>query len=110
MIIFWKAVLCCLIFILLNGKYVSAQISRPKYEFGINAGTYIYQGDLSPGIYGSFKTPGVVFGIHGSRNITRKVALRLDASFGKLKGDESKYWIGHGDRNVHSNSAARYLR
>lgn len=62
-----------------------------KYEIGINAGTLIYQGDLTPDAVGSFKTPGLVVGLYGSRRLTNKLAARLDLSFGRLRGDDAKY-------------------
>jgi len=62
-----------------------------KYEIGINAGTLIYQGDLTPDAVGSFKTPGLVVGLYGSRRLTNSLALRLDLSHGQLRGDDAKY-------------------
>lgn len=62
-----------------------------KYEIGINAGALIYQGDLTPTAMGSFKTPGLVVGLYGSRRLSNKLAARLDLGFGKLKGDDAKY-------------------
>jgi opacity protein-like surface antigen len=62
-----------------------------KYEIGINAGTLIYQGDLTPSDFGSFKTPGLVVGLNGSRRLSNKFAARLDLSFGRLRGDDAKY-------------------
>ncbi|HEY1113040.1 MAG TPA: DUF6089 family protein [Chitinophagaceae bacterium] len=62
-----------------------------KYEIGINAGTLIYQGDLTPDAVGSFKTPGFVVGLYGSRRLSNKLAARLDLSLGRLRGDDAKY-------------------
>lgn len=62
-----------------------------KYEIGLNAGTFIYQGDLAPSDVGSFKTPGWVVGIYASRRLTQKLAVRLDLSFGQLRGDDAAY-------------------
>lgn len=62
-----------------------------KYEIGINAGTLIYQGDLTPDAVGSFKTPGFVVGLYGSRRLSNKLAARLDLSHGRLRGDDAKY-------------------
>jgi opacity protein-like surface antigen len=62
-----------------------------KYSVGINAGTFIYQGDLTPSDLGSFKTPGWAVGIYGSRRLNPKLSARLELSFGQLKGDDTKY-------------------
>lgn len=67
------------------------QLPTPKYEIGINAGTLIYQGDLTPSAIGSFKTPSFVFGINGSRRLTNVLAARLDLNFGRLRGADSAY-------------------
>ena len=68
-----------------------AQLTPSKYQFGINAGTFIYQGDLTPSTIGSFKTPGFVLGINGSRYLTNTFSARLELNFGKLKGDDAAY-------------------
>ena len=60
-------------------------------SFGINAGAYIYQGDLSPQKFGSLKTiqPGISF--FAKKPVNSFLAARLHFAFGKLSGDESKY-------------------
>jgi hypothetical protein len=58
---------------------------------GINAGAFIYNGDLSPWRTGSWKTPGFVWGLTGHRNISSTLAARLELNFGKLRGDEAEY-------------------
>ena len=57
----------------------------------MNAGAFIYIGDLSPWRTGSWKTPGFVLGFTGHRNFSSTLAARLDLNFGKLRGDEAKY-------------------
>jgi len=65
--------------------------SLPKWEAGINAGAYIYQGDLTPHRYGSVETirPGI--GISGTRIINRAFSARLQFNMARLAGDESIY-------------------
>lgn len=70
---------------------INAQIDPFKFEVGINAGTYIYQGDLAPSYAGSYKTPGLAVGIQVSRKLTSSLAARVEFSTGKLKGDDAKY-------------------
>lgn len=62
-----------------------------KYEVGINIGTFIYYGDLTPSRIGSWKTPGFVWGLTGLKHLTQTISARLDMNFGKLRGDEVKY-------------------
>ncbi len=78
----------CLIFFTAT---ISAQTTNPKYEVGLNAGLFIYQGDLTPSQFGSFKTPTANIGISGSRYLSNTLSARLDLAYGKLKADESKY-------------------
>lgn len=70
---------------------INAQSESRKFEIGVNAGTYIYLGDLTPPLFGSFKTPGFVIGLNGSRQLNNVLSLRLDLSVGTLKGDEAEY-------------------
>jgi OmpA-OmpF porin, OOP family len=80
--LFLANVVCC--------QSLNAQQSS-RYSIGINAGTFIYVGDLAPWRTGSWKTPGFVLGFTGHRNFSSTLAARLDLNFGKLRGDEAKY-------------------
>jgi hypothetical protein len=77
--------------LLCAGYFVKAQVSQSKYAFGLNAGTFVYQGDLTPSAVGSFRTPGLAIGLNASRYLTNKFSVRLDLNFGKLKGADSAY-------------------
>lgn len=70
---------------------VQAQIKQPKYEVGAGVGAFVYQGDLAPGRFGSWKAirPGLV--LHGSRMLNRTMAVRLQLSIASLHGDDAKY-------------------
>lgn len=71
---------------------VNAQLKTPyKWTVGINAGMMIYQGDLTPSDFGSYKTPSATFGINVSRILTPYFAIRGSLVFGKLRGDDSAY-------------------
>ena len=67
-----------------------AQFSS-RYSVGLNAGVFIYNGDLSPTQTGSWRTPGFVWALNGLKHFTPILSARLDLSFGKLRGDEAKY-------------------
>jgi len=81
--------LCIFIFFFLNVKAQSSLI--PRYEIGIHAGTFIYQGDLTPNDLGAFNTMKPGFGISATRNIDSRYAVRFQFLRGSLKGDDSKY-------------------
>ena len=69
----------------------NAQIKQPKFEAGAAVGAFVYQGDLTPNRFGSWKTirPGLV--LHGSRLLNGTMALRLQLSIASLHGDDAKY-------------------
>lgn len=88
----FRVALSALVFILFFNERAAAQLpTTPKYEIGLNAGTFIYQGDLTPSAPGLFKTPSFALGVNISRWLTGKFAARLDLSFGSLRGDDARY-------------------
>jgi hypothetical protein len=76
---------------LLLFSFVTKAQENSRYSIGINAGTLIYNGELSPWRTGALKTPAFVLGFTGHSNISSKFAARLELNFGKLRGDESQY-------------------
>lgn len=68
-----------------------AQFSQPKYEVGAMVGTFIYQGDLTPQRFGSFKTPGWNANFFINRLFGNSFSLRTNLVLGKLKGDDAAY-------------------
>lgn len=78
--------------LLLAAVSVQAQPKTPyKWMVGINAGVMIYQGDLTPSDFGSYKTPSATFGIHVSRILNPYFAIRAGLIFGRFRGDDSAY-------------------
>lgn len=69
----------------------TSQINTSRYEVGIKAGTFIYQGDLVPSDAGSYKTIRPQFGIFVSRLLSQSFAVRLNFDAGSLHGDDAKY-------------------
>lgn len=65
--------------------------TNSRYAIGINAGAFVYYGDLTPSIAGAWKSPGFAWGLNGLKHITPTLSARLDLGFGKLRADESKY-------------------
>ncbi|RYZ19775.1 MAG: hypothetical protein EOP49_48090, partial [Sphingobacteriales bacterium] len=72
-------------------RVVYGQVNLSNYEFGINAGAYIYQGDLSPSDYVSFRTPGIALGLQVSRILTPAFSIRAELGFGTVRGDDAAY-------------------
>jgi opacity protein-like surface antigen len=69
----------------------SGQVILPKYEIGVKAGTFIYQGDLTPSDAGSYETLQPQFGVFASRLLSPSFSARLNFDAGNISGDDSKY-------------------
>ena len=68
-----------------------AQSDNPKYEFGINIGFLVYQGDLTPEKLGSFRTQKLSLGLHASRILGPAFSLRGNILIGTLVGGDALY-------------------
>ena len=68
-----------------------AQLNLSNWQIGVNAGILIYQGDLTPSRFGSYKTWQPDFGVYISRILNPSFIARTNISFGKLKGDDAAY-------------------
>lgn len=81
------------LFICSHYLILKAQPDLLKFEVGINAGAFIYQGDLTPSRLGSYRTLKPGLGIFINRIVSPMFSLRTNFEFGKLKGDDGKYSI-----------------
>lgn len=73
---------------------VSSQLSaqnQPKYEFGINLGFTVYQGDLTPQQLGSFRTQKLALGLQAAKLLSPSFSVRAAFLRGRLKGDDGLY-------------------
>lgn len=68
-----------------------AQSLSSRYEIGIHAGTFLYQGDLTPASQGSLKTLHPSLTLTGSRFLSPSLALRGTLTFSRLSGDDALY-------------------
>ncbi|HMD00161.1 MAG TPA: DUF6089 family protein [Ferruginibacter sp.] len=84
---FGYAIVC----LLGNATVSDAQPDLSKWQVGVNVGAFIYQGDLTPSQFGSYKTWKPGFGLYVSRIVSPSFILRTNLAFGKLKGDDAKY-------------------
>ena len=85
-----KAALVASSFLCIN-HIATAQTDNPKYEFGLNLGFFVYQGDLTPEKFGSFKTQQFSFDLHANKIMNPSFSVRANLSLGKLKGDDALY-------------------
>lgn len=80
-----------LLLALLTAATSHAQVNVPKYQFGINAGFGVYQGDLTPNRLGSFNTQRFALGLHASRLLSPAVSIRAHFLRTGLRGDDALY-------------------
>jgi len=77
-------------FLALASSKSNAQFYKDM-SIGLNAGAYIYQGDLTPNNLGSFRTIQPGFSIFAKKPINHFLAARMHISIARLKGDDSRY-------------------
>lgn len=70
---------------------MSSVIQAQSYEVGINAGTFIYQGDLTPSALGSYRTARFGVGLWGSKTFTNNFSLRANLALASLRGSDAAY-------------------
>lgn len=68
-----------------------AQVRKHGLELGGGLAAFVYQGDLAPGRFGSYRTlrPGLVLSV--ANILSPSFSVRLNAFFGSLRGDETLY-------------------
>lgn len=88
-----KSIVLSVLFATLAYLTPHAQKNATKYEIGVNAGTLIYQGDLSTSYLGSYHLHSLkpALGLFASRAINNNFAIRANLAFGKISDDESAY-------------------
>jgi len=82
-----------------------------KFEIGLNAGVFVYQGDLTPSQFGSYKTLKPGLSLFVNRIVSPLFSLRTNLALGGLKGDDAKYLVPayRQQRNFHFKSPALEL-
>jgi hypothetical protein len=82
----------CVIVILAGIRFpAEAQINIPKFQFGLSAGIFIYQGDLTPSALGSYKTLRPAINLFAAKFLNPSFALRGNLAFGGLRGNDAVY-------------------
>ena len=74
-----------------NINSAKAQLNLSKWQVGVNAGIFIYQGDLTPAPIGSYRTLSPGFGLYISRILSSSFILRTNLAKGTLKGYDGAY-------------------
>jgi hypothetical protein len=82
-------VFSCIIYCMTGTAY--AQPNLAKWQVGANAGIFIYQGDLTPSPFGSYRTLSPGFGVYISRVLSSSFLLRANLARASLKGSDGAY-------------------
>jgi len=69
---------------------ITAQ-NKNNYEIGINAGTFIYQGDLTNSFLGTYKGAKPAIGVFVSKDVDPYFSWRINLMYGKIGVDESQF-------------------
>jgi len=86
-----KEAICLFILFYLHSPALHSQTNNPKFQFGVGAGTFVYQGDLAPSSLGSYKTIRPVVNFFAAKFFTPSLSLRANLAIGGLKGDDAKF-------------------
>jgi Domain of unknown function (DUF6089) len=86
-----KEILCVIVILARINFTTEAQSNIPKFQFGISAGAFIYQGDLTPSALGSYKTLRPAINLFASKFLSSSFALRGNLAFGGLRGNDAVY-------------------
>ncbi|MBK7291078.1 MAG: hypothetical protein IPI78_13095 [Chitinophagaceae bacterium] len=79
------------VLIVLNDISANAQLMVPRFELGAGISSNIYQGDLTPNRFGSYKTMKAGFQLHGSLILSPSFLARTNLAIGGLRGDDAAY-------------------
>lgn len=78
--------------LLLNSaEFIHAQIKQSNWQFGLNAGIMVYQGDLTPYAIGSYRTMKPAFSVYICRVLSASFTSKTSIGFGELHGKEGVY-------------------
>jgi hypothetical protein len=102
----WQDPVCVLLILLGSSLVTNGQTNVAKFQFGLSAGTFIYQGDLTPSPVGSYRTLHPLVNLFASKLISSSFALRGNFVIGSLGGNDAAYnepaYRQHRNFNFHS--------
>lgn len=87
----FKEGVCVILLLYCANQTVNAQINVPKFQFGIGAGVFIYQGDLTPSSVGSYKTVKTGLNLFAAKLFSPSLSARVNLTTAALKGDDARY-------------------
>jgi hypothetical protein len=79
-----------LLFFIGNNKS-HAQVDWSKIEIGLTGGIFVYQGDLTPSQFGSYRTMRPTVNLFVNRILNPSFSLRTSLFYGGLSGNDAAY-------------------
>lgn len=70
---------------------IYAQVDLSKFEIGLAGGVFIYQGDLTPSRFGSYRTLRPAVNLFVNRILNPSFSLRTSLFYGGLSGNDAAY-------------------
>ncbi len=89
--VLFKETACVILLMYCVNQTINGQINVPKFQFGIGAGAFIYQGDLTPSSVGSYKTLKPGLNLFAAKLFSPFLSARVNLTVAALKGDDAKY-------------------
>ena len=86
-----QTILYALMIMVFIQEAVNAQTNIQKFQIGIQAGAFIYEGDLTPSPVGSYRTLRPAFSLFASKLMSSSLAVRGNLAFGMLRGNDAAY-------------------
>ena len=77
--------------ILFSSLTACAQLKFSSFEYGLAAGTFIYQGDLVTSRFGSFRQAQPMISVMVAKPLSSSLTARLNFSSGRMLADEGLY-------------------
>ncbi len=82
---------CFLLLIFCFCQNAHAQPDLSKWKLGLNAGMYIYQGDLTPSFAGSYRSPRYGISVNVVRLLSTSFSIRANLAIAGLAGADALY-------------------
>lgn len=76
---------------LFGNPELHAQLDLSKFEIGLTGGAFVYQGDLTPSQFGSYRTPRPTVNLFINRIISPVFSVRGSLFYGGLLGNDAAY-------------------
>ena len=81
-----------LLFLFANNQ-THAQVDLSKFEIGLTGGVFVYQGDLTPSPFGSYRTMRPTVNLFVNRILNPSFSLRTSLFYGGLSGNDAAYQL-----------------